>query len=181
MPTNRRPKPAEEKRAELINSARTLFIEQGYESTSMNRIAKHAGVTPNTLYWYFEDKDALFISVLDELLSNHLEQYQNVRDTPLADQLFWITKSLKSVSRMVSTLHTRIQFSEKLDRWHTGFHQVFNTVIESQLVTPLPDAIREAELRIVAFTMEGLISHDISEAEIKHTCDALAARCLSIK
>ena len=46
-----------EKRDEIIAAARTLFIETGYEDTSISRLAAAAGVAPNTIYWYFKDKD----------------------------------------------------------------------------------------------------------------------------
>ena len=42
---------------EIIAAARTLFIETGYEDTSISRLAAAAGVAPNTIYWYFKDKD----------------------------------------------------------------------------------------------------------------------------
>lgn len=65
----------------------------------MSRIAKHAGVTPNTIYWYFDDKDSLLVAVLDQLLSEHLTQYQAIASAPLAEQLYWVVGSLRGVSR----------------------------------------------------------------------------------
>ena len=67
MPRNRRTQPEAEKRAELISTARALFLSDGYDATPMNRIAREAGVTPNTIYWYFRDKEQLLLAVLDEL------------------------------------------------------------------------------------------------------------------
>ena len=61
MARNKRPQAADEKRAEIVAAARRLFIDAGYSATSMSRLAKEAGVAPNTIYWYFGDKDDVLI------------------------------------------------------------------------------------------------------------------------
>ena len=78
MPANRRQQDREEKRAELLAAARRLFIENGYEATSMAALAKAAGVAGNTIYWYFADKDDVLIAVLDAVLSDALAEYEQV-------------------------------------------------------------------------------------------------------
>ena len=57
MPRNKRPQAADEKRGEIVSAARELFIHAGYDATSMGRLAVAAGVSANTIYWYFADKD----------------------------------------------------------------------------------------------------------------------------
>ncbi|HKY90770.1 MAG TPA: helix-turn-helix domain-containing protein, partial [Nevskiaceae bacterium] len=65
MPRNRIQQDSAEKRTEIVGAARTLFLETGYEATSMASIAAAAGVASNTIYWYFRDKDELLVAVLD--------------------------------------------------------------------------------------------------------------------
>ena len=64
MPRNRRPQDREEKRAEIVTAAAGLFTEAGYDATSMAKVAASAGVTTNTIYWYFKDKDALWVKLV---------------------------------------------------------------------------------------------------------------------
>lgn len=52
-----RAKDAEER---LLSSALTLFSEKGYAATSVREIIESAGVTRPVLYYYFENKEALF-------------------------------------------------------------------------------------------------------------------------
>ena len=40
----------------ILNTARNLFNEYGYSKTSMDLIAREAGVTKKTIYSYFKDK-----------------------------------------------------------------------------------------------------------------------------
>jgi AcrR family transcriptional regulator len=176
MPRNRRPQPKAEKRAELIAAARTLFVRDGYDATPMNRIAQAAHVTPNTIYWYFRDKDDLLIGVLDELLGEALADYPNVAGRPLSDQLAWLVERLRPVSGLVSTVHTRIKTSPAIDDWHTRFHATFDDLFERQLPRPLPAKTRDGEMKIVAYTVEGLITHDVDPSASRRTCKALADR-----
>ncbi len=77
MPANRRPVPKEQRREELLVAAAQLFVQDGYEAASMSRIAKQAGVTANTLYWYFADKDELLVAVADAYLQALLHEHQS--------------------------------------------------------------------------------------------------------
>lgn len=63
MPTLRakrgRPKDLD-KRAAIMQAAKSLFLEQGYAGTSMDRIAQQAGVSKLTLYSHYAHKEDLF-------------------------------------------------------------------------------------------------------------------------
>ncbi|MBW2065156.1 MAG: TetR/AcrR family transcriptional regulator [Deltaproteobacteria bacterium] len=43
----------------------SLFAEKGYASTSVREIVEKAGVTKPVLYYYFENKEGLFLAILD--------------------------------------------------------------------------------------------------------------------
>jgi TetR/AcrR family fatty acid metabolism transcriptional regulator len=48
----------------IISAASTLFLKEGYFSTTTKRIAKECHLAEGTLYRYFENKDDLFYQVL---------------------------------------------------------------------------------------------------------------------
>jgi len=48
------------KRAAILNAAKGMFLQHGYEGTSMDAIAAAAGVSKLTVYSHFKDKDTLF-------------------------------------------------------------------------------------------------------------------------
>lgn len=52
------------KRAAIVDAARHAFLESGYVSTSMDRIAAEAGVSIKTVYRHFDNKDDLFSAVM---------------------------------------------------------------------------------------------------------------------
>jgi AcrR family transcriptional regulator len=57
-------KRSEQAHRRVIDAAVTLFIESGIESTSMDALARAAGVSKATIYRHWPDKDALCLEVL---------------------------------------------------------------------------------------------------------------------
>ncbi|MFQ5477854.1 MAG: TetR/AcrR family transcriptional regulator [Candidatus Krumholzibacteriia bacterium] len=59
-------------RRRLVAAARELFVEEGFESVSMRRIAARAGCAPMTIYQYFANKRAvlrhIWGDIFDEVL-----------------------------------------------------------------------------------------------------------------
>ncbi|MCW8878956.1 MAG: TetR/AcrR family transcriptional regulator [Kangiellaceae bacterium] len=49
----------QEIRDNIIEIARDLFVNEGYENTSMRKIAAQAGFAPTKIYYYFENKKAI--------------------------------------------------------------------------------------------------------------------------
>ena len=63
--TSGRPKDLE-KRARILQAAKSIFLKMGYHASSMDQIAKEAGVTKLTVYNHFQDKANLFICAIEE-------------------------------------------------------------------------------------------------------------------
>lgn len=53
------------KRRQIVEAAGCLFMEQGYGATSMDAIAARADVSKRTVYAHFENKETLFVAVMD--------------------------------------------------------------------------------------------------------------------
>jgi AcrR family transcriptional regulator len=66
---------------EILDAALELFTEKGFAATRMNDVARQAGISKGTLYLYFESKEAIFKSVVHELISPQLEQVEKIVDS----------------------------------------------------------------------------------------------------
>jgi TetR/AcrR family transcriptional repressor of mexJK operon len=51
---------SEEKRNAILHAASCLFLKQGLQGTSMDAVAREAGVSKQTVYSHFTNKEALF-------------------------------------------------------------------------------------------------------------------------
>ena len=54
------PLPDGDKRRQILDGARRVFLAEGFDGASMGEIARSAGVSKGTLYVYFPSKEALF-------------------------------------------------------------------------------------------------------------------------
>jgi AcrR family transcriptional regulator len=54
------------KRRQILDGARKLFLDLGFDGASMGEIARAAGVSKGTLYVYFADKNRLFETIVEE-------------------------------------------------------------------------------------------------------------------
>lgn len=63
MGQGRRPR---DRRAEILEIAGPLFLENGYQGTSMSQIAAAVGGSKGTLYSYFKNKEELFAAYLEQ-------------------------------------------------------------------------------------------------------------------
>jgi AcrR family transcriptional regulator len=52
------------KRRQIVEGARQVFLNAGFDGASMNDIARAAGVSKGTLYAYFNSKDQLFEAII---------------------------------------------------------------------------------------------------------------------
>ena len=68
LPIALQPVPDEDssKRRQIIDGARKVFMDLGFDGASMGEIARSAGVSKGTLYVYFADKNRLFEAIVEE-------------------------------------------------------------------------------------------------------------------
>jgi TetR/AcrR family transcriptional regulator of autoinduction and epiphytic fitness len=77
------------KRETILDAATVAFRDEGFECTSMDRIAELAGASKRTVYNHFPSKEALFEAVVSRLVDEAmaLDQVAWDPDRPLEDQL----------------------------------------------------------------------------------------------
>lgn len=63
---------------EILDAALDLFTEKGYTATRMDDVARQAGISKGTLYLYFENKEAIFHSVIQEMVAPKLQQVEEI-------------------------------------------------------------------------------------------------------
>ena len=65
----RRRMPAAERKTQIVNAARDMFVRYGYSGTRTRHIAEAAGVTEAVLYQHFPSKEALFDEAIVTVLT----------------------------------------------------------------------------------------------------------------
>ena len=94
------------KRDLILEAATTAFRDEGYECTSMDRIADLAGASKRTVYNHFGSKEALFQAVVERLFA-HVAALKKVDwdpERPLEHQLADFARAKTLVTEDVSSL-----------------------------------------------------------------------------
>ena len=58
---------------EILNAALDLFSVQGFEATSISQIANAVGIRKASLYSHFENKQAILVAIVKEVLERYAE------------------------------------------------------------------------------------------------------------
>ncbi|MBS0589803.1 MAG: TetR/AcrR family transcriptional regulator [Proteobacteria bacterium] len=88
-----------EKRAAILDAAKTLFVKQGFEGTSMDAIANRAGVSKLTVYSHYRDKETLFAEAVRSKCESLIpdELFHADLKGPLRKQLLAIARAFFSL------------------------------------------------------------------------------------
>ncbi len=72
---------AQQKRGQILDAARGLFLVHGYAHTSTEAVRREAGVSKETLYRYYRTKEELFADVLLRMTLEHLPKPLQLDET----------------------------------------------------------------------------------------------------
>lgn len=84
--SGRREKEMKQRKADMIQAARQLFIEKGFEKVGMNEVALTAEMTRRTLYSYFRSKLDLIVEVFLQVWLEAENRFKAVLETSTAPE-----------------------------------------------------------------------------------------------
>lgn len=90
-------KKGERRKQELLKIAYRMFIEKGYENTSIDEIIAEAGIAKGTYYYYFESKEATLEAVIEMMIEEEVGRAKAVLETslPVPQELVSVIYSLR--------------------------------------------------------------------------------------
>jgi len=188
MARNRPDRTREDKTAEIVAIAQRLFLEQGYDGTTIAAIAREAGIATNVVHWYFATKDDLFVAALEALQSEDLEEADErlSRSIPGKQEKVLETLLTQFVWRrldryeLIATLHERSHGSPVMagfhDRAHRRYAEYLGRAVDR---SPIPAADRKLAVEALITAAEGLVMHRASKREARRMMTFLAKRLVS--
>jgi AcrR family transcriptional regulator len=178
---NRKERQKEELRTKILEVAKELFIERGFEETSIRNIAERIEYSPTTIYLYFKDKDDIFYALHQEgfiLLNQYFRVLQNVEDP--FERLKAINKAyidfalenrefydLMFISR--SPMNALNRDDEKWEEGNKAFGALFGTVNECIQ----KGYFKGMDPEILSFTCWSMV-HGICALEVRGRCSVIS-------
>jgi TetR/AcrR family transcriptional regulator, transcriptional repressor for nem operon len=109
-----RTKPAEQRRADLLEAGTALFLANGVAATSLEDITRRAGVSKGLFYLYFRSKDDLLLALQDQFSAELAARIRTATDRA-AD---WPAKLDACVEAIFDSYHEHHDLHEVL--FHHG-------------------------------------------------------------
>ena len=91
MPSKRFAELDLERRERILAAATAEFSDRGYEASSVNRIIADARISKGSLYYYFDDKEDLFATVVEQASARMMEASGMPPAEELTADTFWNT------------------------------------------------------------------------------------------
>ncbi|WP_221565921.1 TetR/AcrR family transcriptional regulator [Alkalihalobacillus sp. TS-13] len=81
---------------EVIDAAINQYSLNGYQGATLQKIAKELGIKPASIYFYYKNKECLFIDAFQQLLDNHFTE-------------------MKKIMKEVENCHIKVIFTSLID------------------------------------------------------------------
>lgn len=72
----------DERRTEILNTARGLFFTKGYDQTSVNDLITAIGIAKGTFYHYFDSKEDLMMALAEQITAEGVAIIADLADDP---------------------------------------------------------------------------------------------------
>ncbi len=133
-----------ERRKRMIQAARELFAEHGFEKTTMQKIADESSVGVATLFRYFPKKEHLIIEVIKEVIEQQVPIFEKIIDSNksgiekmddvLTAYVMYINEENSTSSKLLEAFEVYIAFipieSGLLEEIHKAYGKISSIIFK---------------------------------------------------
>ncbi|MDR0449658.1 MAG: TetR/AcrR family transcriptional regulator [Treponema sp.] len=153
------------RRREILEKALDVFIDEGFEDTTFQKIADRCGITRTTLYLYFKNKKEIFNYSIKQFLLDVEGDISRVRED----------KTLSSVDKIISIL---TEIVERLEASSRLLSVILNYLLHISRSNADPNyRVRRRTLRLrhilASMVIDGIKAGEIAPVNIKTADDLL--------
>ena len=129
----------EGRKKELLKIAYRMFIEKGYDNTSIDDIIAEAGIAKGTYYYHFPSKEATLEAVIDMMISEEAERAKAVISAPIPvpQKIVAVIMSMRP-QQEESSIATTLERNENI-----VMHEKINLRILAVTVPILTEVVKE--------------------------------------
>ncbi|SNR69445.1 TetR/AcrR family transcriptional regulator [Puniceibacterium sediminis] len=141
------------KRGQILAGAKRVFMERGFDAAGVNDICRAAGVSKSTLYIYFDGKEDLFESMVEEERAKRFENVTSIlsSDDPTVEVLHRYGCAVVSIvcsDEVVKAQRIIIGIAERMPALGARFFTGGAMRSQTALATYLRSAVASGQLAI---------------------------------
>lgn len=110
----------------ILKSGKINFLNDGYERANLRKICKDAGVTTGAFYRHFEDKEALFVALVEPLAKEILDLYTKFEEESFRSIDEKHIKDLAEIN-IAGSIETAIYIFRKKDIFELLVYKAYGT------------------------------------------------------
>jgi len=155
-------KTSEDRRKKVLEIALDEFASKGYSATSINDIARNAGVSIGAMYSYFASKEDLFLAIVNEGHFLMVDILTQIGETSV--DIFDCIQKMLHASRYFALEHAQLNqiYLDLTTQALSPLSQRLSNKIEQVTPVMLSEIIKKAQA-------DGLVSHQVN-ARIASFC-----------
>jgi AcrR family transcriptional regulator len=178
--STRKERQKEELKGKILQAAKELFMQKGFEDTSIRNIAEKIEYSPTTIYLYFKDKDDIFCELHKEgftLLNQYFRPLAHVSDP--FERLKAINKAYISFALENGEFYDLMfiirspmdSITKDESDWEEG-KRAFSFLVDTISECVAKGYFKDMQPDIVAFTVWSMV-HGIVSLEIRNRCSVV--------
>ena len=175
--STRKERQKEELKGKILQAAKELFMQKGFEEVSIRNIAEKIEYSPTTIYLYFKDKDDIFCELHREgftLLNQYFRPLAHVADP--YERLKAINKAYISFALengefydLMFIINSPMKAIQKDESdWEEG-KRAFAFLVDTIEQCIAKGYFKNMRTEVVAFTVWSMV-HGIASLEIRNRC-----------
>ena len=130
------------KKEQILDVSLSLFLEKGYDNTSISDILSNLNIARGTLYYHFESKEAIMDTIIERSIKNVIEEAKGIvfrKGMTVQEKMFTLfsSTSMKRLSGRELMIDYLNQPQNAL------FHEKINRSFIQEIVPLLGDLIKE--------------------------------------
>jgi len=114
---------SEERKSQILDAAMDTFSEMGFHKARMSDIAETSGLSKGSLYWYFDSKDSIILSLLDRVFVREIKDFNILLKDPRSAE-----------SRLASYIERVSDDMVKMLKWMPLFYDFLALAFRQELV-----------------------------------------------
>lgn len=125
-------KNGEERKHEILDIAKELFIEKGYENTSIVNILEKVGIAKGTLYYYFTSKEEILDAIIDRISEKIFYKAQEISKDPslsVQEKILGVVMSLNIEDDKEKKIINNIHNPQNLLMHQKQFDSIIDNVV----------------------------------------------------
>ena len=184
---SKREETKKENRAKILGSALAVFSEKGLDGANIRDIIRDSELSPGTFYNYFESKEEVYYSLLDDIIANIRIEARNSWKKSSEGGLDSIAQSFESFLNIFvshpdylkfferNQHHVReLRYNGKLDGILLDLENDFNEAIKNGRFPPFPVKLITLTLFGTVFEILGEMVRDPNSFNITETANYLS-------